>query len=129
MRALRLVPAIALIAAASCVDLAEPSIGGAYRVVLDSPFGGEGAALLEFVGPGIIGVAAPGAVVATHASGDTLRVLYVNDPQRPAAPPPVAFQLEMAPGMAVPAARVLQVADPAGRMRDFVDAYHVRYSR
>jgi hypothetical protein len=24
---------------------------------------------------------------------------------------------------------VLQVADPAGRMREFVDAYHVRYSR
>jgi uncharacterized protein (AIM24 family) len=129
MRRSPLLTALPAVLLCSCAGIAEPVVGGSYRVVLDSPYGGEGGALLELVGPGIIGVSAPGAVLATHLAGDTLRILYFNDPAYVATPPPVAFQLEMQAGASAPQGRVLQVTDAAGRLRDFVGSYDIRFTR
>lgn len=119
----------AALGAGSCVEITELPLGGTYRASLDSPFNAEGAALIELIGPGIQGVSAPGAVLMTRTVGDTVRILIMNNPLNLATAAPLAFELRMDDGVAVPEARVLQVAAPNNRTRDFVAGYGVRFSR
>lgn len=129
MRAFRfLLPCLLAPAAASCVDPTEVPIGGVYRATLLSQ-GGEGGAVIELVGPGIQGIAAPGSVAAVHSAGDTTRVLVLADPRNIASPAPIAFDVTMAAGAGVPRATVLQVVAANNRKREFPGSYTVHFSR
>lgn len=102
--------ALAWAALAGCfADAVEPARD--LRVLLESPNGDEGAAVIELVGPGLGEVTAPEGTVFTHVSGDTTRVVILLDD-----PGPIELTVHVQ-GLAFPGAAVLQVADDRDNVR------------
>lgn len=97
--------------------------GGAYRAVLESPGGGEGAAAIELTGDGIESVRGD-AGVHSQAAGATTRVVVLREPAGT-----IEFTVTMARGHAPPAARVVEVVDADDRPRASLAGYRVTFSR
>lgn len=125
----RLAPAALLLAAAACGTGTEPELGGEYLGMLDSPFGAEGAALIEITHPDIRSVSAPGRIlVAQGVTERTVRLMLLNPPRNQNGGP-IAFVVRMASGARPPDGVVMDVASPGNRPREFVGGYTVRFTR
>lgn len=116
-------------AAAGCVDVTEPRLGGEYLGQLDSPFNIEGAALIELTSADIREIWSPGRImVARGTSERTVRVLLINPPHNLNGGP-ISFRVRMAEGAIPPRVTVIAAAGPTNRPRDFVSGYAVRFSQ
>jgi len=106
-------PVVAAVAGAllaGCLgDVAEPVRD--LRVVLDSPNGPEGAAVIELVGPGLGEVTAPAGIMFSHVAGDTTRVVILLDQAGT-----IEFTVQVS-GRTYPGVAVLQVADEQDNAR------------
>lgn len=125
----RLAAAALLLAAAACDTGTGPELGGEYLGMLDSPFGAEGAALIEISHPDIRSVSAPGRImVAQGITERTVRVMLLNPPRNQNGGP-ITFVVRMASGARPPDGVVMAVASPNHRAREFVGGYAVRFTR
>ncbi|HEX6370757.1 MAG TPA: hypothetical protein VF006_17705 [Longimicrobium sp.] len=123
-----LLPAL-LLAAAACVDVTEPQLGGEYVGSLDSPFSVEGAAIVEITSADLREIRSPGRImVARGTSERTVRILLMNPP-RNLNGGPITFRVRMAGGAVPPTAVVIAASGPTNNPRDFVGGYAVRWSQ
>lgn len=123
-----LLPVLALLAA-GCQDAAGPQLGGEYLGAVDSPYGAEGAVLVELVSPDIREVWAPGRIMIARAVSErTLRILVMNPP-RNLQGGPITFRVRMATGAVPPRAEVIQATSPVNYLRDFTGGYAVRFNQ
>jgi len=115
-----LVVVVATVALPAC-DLGGPSGTGVIRVTLVSPYGADGAAVLELTG-------AAGPSVVTSEVGDTFyehdgtttRVVVILD-----EPGQIQFTLRVQDVAARPAVTLVQVADAGNRVRTTLDDYRI----
>jgi hypothetical protein len=116
----------ALLALAAC-DEGGTGVtpGGAYRAVLQSPHGAEGAAAIELEGAGIESVAGgAGTRVFLQPAAGGARVVVVREPAGP-----IEFSVTLAAGSELPRARVVEVADGNDQPRASLAGYRVTLER
>ena len=115
----RVAPALLLALVAGC-DGGPPSGAGTVTVELTSPEGGEGAALVRLVGPGLRTVTSLEGEAHAAARGDTLDVFVLR-----ADAGPLRFGLQLQDTTARPRGEVIQVAGPDNRLRPSLAGYGV----
>lgn len=99
--------------------------GGEYIAALEAPDGRpEGALLVELTGAGIAGVQAASAELFRQPVSGGLRLMLIREPAGR-----IEFRVRLAPGSALPAARVLEVVGPDDLPRASLDGYHLSFTR
>ena len=96
---------LALALLAGCDSTAPKRPGELVTATLVSPNGAEGAAVLEFTGPGVREVTSEAARVFARTSGDVTRVVVVRD-----QPGTIQLRVRLADPTRKPAAAVVEVA-------------------
>jgi hypothetical protein len=113
---------VAAIVLASCgLDLGGPSGSGVIRVSLDSPYGADGAAVLELtggVGPSIV-ASELGDTFYEHAGGTTRAIVILREPGR------IEFTVRVEDVGAKPTVTLVQVADGANQLRTSLSDYEI----
>jgi len=120
---------VTLVASVIACDSTGPAGGpasgpGQLEAVLESPNGSEGAAMLQFVGPGITGVQAQGAEIYRTTSGDTTRVIVVVETAGKLSVFLQLTDLSMPPDWTI-----LQVSGPDDALRPSLSGYRVAFVR
>ena len=117
-----LVVAVAAFVVASCgLDLGGPGGPGVIRVTLDSPYGPDGAAVLELtggVGPSIV-ASEMGDTFYEHAGGTTRVIVILYQPGH------IEFTVRVEDVGARPSVTLVQVADGANQLRTSLSDYDV----
>lgn len=103
---------LALILTAACGDAGPASGPGTLTATVVSPNGSEGAAIVLLVGDGLGAVSPVDGRVFAGQSGDTLRVVVVNDD-----PGALRFQVAVADTTRPPQAVLVEVSGPDDRLR------------
>lgn len=99
--------------------------GGDFDALLQGPTASESAAVLELTGGGIEDVQSTGpAIVASSPVSGGRRVVVVRT-----APGAIGFRVRVSPGSAVPAARVVELADANDQLRASLAGYQVTFTR
>jgi hypothetical protein len=113
---------VAAFALASCgLDLFGPGGPGVIRVTLASPYGPDGAAVLELtggVGPSIV-ASELGDTFYEHGGGTTRVVVILHEPGQ------IEFTVRVEDVGARPSVTLVQVADGANRLRTSLSDYEV----
>jgi hypothetical protein len=97
---------------------------GALTLVLRSPNGAEGAALLDIAGTYVTGVGADGSAVYSHPDGDRLRIAIAR-----AQPGELRAIVALSDTTRPLDARVVQVAGPTNALRGSLAGYTVEVRR
>ncbi|HLU26409.1 MAG TPA: hypothetical protein VKZ58_11965 [Longimicrobiales bacterium] len=114
------------LAGAGCDDPDGPGGPGVYEVVIESPNGPEGAAVVQLTGSGIEGArSADARVFVARVERNTSRVVVVRD-----EPGELRFQVEVRDlGAPMLSAVLLQVADGNNELRGSLAGYRVSLIR
>ena len=118
---LLVVAATAIVVASCGLDLGGPSGSGVIRVTLDTPYGPDGAAVLEItgaVGPRVV-ASELGRTFYEH-SGETTRAIVILD-----EPGHIEFTLRVEDVGHRPTVTLVQVADGANQLRTSLSEYEV----
>ena len=115
----------AALALGACGERLTPPLspGGDYAAVLVSPNPLEGSALIELTGPGILDVRRNSSYVTSSTIAGGRRVVIIRS-----SPGRLDFIVSIAPGGALPSARVLEVADDNNELRPSLNGYGVTYT-
>lgn len=119
-----LVASLAALGAVACGGEGPESGPGVRTVVVVSPAGPEGAALVRLEGPGVEGVMAIDGRIFHHARGDTVRVVVVREESGE-----IRFAVSLADTLAEPRGTVLEVADGENELRTGLSGYAVEIRR
>lgn len=118
------VAAAAIVLSAACgSDSGEPRPSATWSAVLESPFGDEGAAVLELEGDVVAARAPQGTRVMHNRSGGVTRLVVVRD-----EPGTITFEIDLPEGDAAPAATVVEVSGPDDALRATTSGYSVVFA-
>ncbi len=112
----------AALAFLSCDEgaLPEPPVPGDLAVVLLSPNGPEGAAVLETTDGGILQITSVSGQTAHWRAGGATRIVVLLD-----APGEIRFRLSVDNVRSPPEITIIEVADGDNRLRDDLSGYSV----
>lgn len=122
--AARLAASLTALWAVGCGSEGPESGPGVRTVVVVSPAGPEGAALVRLEGRGVEGVTAIDGRIFHHARGDTVRVVVVREDAGV-----LRFAVSLADTLAEPRGTVLEVADRENELRTGLSGYAVEIRR
>lgn len=115
----------AVLLSAACGDTGPESGPGTLTATVVSPNGAEGAAMVEFFGPGIVDVAPLDGRMFSERRGDTVRVVLVRDGDAG----DLRFTLTVADTTQLFTGTVLEVAGPDDALRPGVSTYSLEIRR